>query len=369
MEVRLFRRSETSKLMESIDKLWAENHVLSRDEALLNHMFYGNPITQAVFGDENYGFLGVWIDGEIIGLLGLMVFELNVFGKQRYGFAPTNWIVSSEHRQTGAGIKLMHAMLSYKPSIVLNLGINPDVARLYKGMGGYKVISDVPRWIGVQDKDRTIELLLEGNGQPVRYYDKIRMVSTCSSYVVSEFFDNEKWDHFYAKWALNNVGFSRNSSFILWRYIQHPTFKYRVFTCEDNNGECKGLLIFRIETILDGKGQIGRIVEFIADEQDSAVQLANKVVEISEGNNLLFTDFYCFSSITAWGLEAAGFRRVIKSAVDTLVIPTRFKPLDLEITYMMAALYVSKDLQGKIATINDHTWYITKGDADQDRPN
>nr|WP_165972308.1 GNAT family N-acetyltransferase [Paenibacillus piri] len=336
---------------------------------MLNYMFYDHAVVQTIFGKDNYGFLGAWHEGEIIGILGLMAFDMNIYGKLKFGFAPTNWIVSPEHRHTGAGIELMRAMLNFNPSIVLNHGINANVARLYKGMGGYQVIPDVPRWIGVNDEERTTELLLEGNGQPIRYYDPIRSVATTSSYRVSEQFNADKWEDFYTKWARRNVGFSRNAVFISWRYINHPSFNYHIFTCENAEGEYKGLLILRKEQILDGKGHIGRIVEFIADDQDSAVQLANEVVKFSQQNELLFNDFYCFSSITAWGLEAVGFKRVIKSEADKLVLPTRFKPLDLEITHMMAAIYVAKELQGKIDSINDQTWYITKGDADQDRPN
>ncbi|SEU10008.1 GNAT family N-acetyltransferase [Paenibacillus sp. NFR01] len=369
MEIRLFKRSETSELMSALNDLWAKNHILSRDENLLNHMFYDHSVSQTVFGRDHYGFLGAWHEGEIIGIFGLMAFEFNVYGKQKMGFAPTNWIVPPEHRHTGAGIQLMRKMLEFDPAVVLNLGINANVARLYKGMGGYQVIPDVPRWIGIQDKDSTIKLLLEGNEKPVRYYDKIRSVEGNPTYKVFEQFDPEKWDVFYSKWAKANVGFSRNAAFLSWRYLNHPSFNYQVFTCENNDGQYKGLLVVRKETILDGKGSIGRIVEFIAEDQDSAIQLANEIVKFSEQNNLLFNDFYCFSSITSWGLEAVGFKRVMKNEADKLVLPTRFKPLDLEITHMMAAMYVSKELQGKIESINDQTWYITKGDADQDRPN
>lgn len=369
MEIRLFRQTETQVLMQALDRLWAKNHILSRDETLLQYMFSKHVVSKTVFGNENYGFLGAWLNGEVVGLFGLMAFELNVYGVSKFGFAPTNWIVAPEHRQSGAGIELMRAMLSYQPSVVLNLGINHNVARLYTGMGGYQVVQDVPRWIGVCDKERTIELLLEGDAQPLRYYDTIRRIETKSSLRVIERLDHERWDTFYKRWALKHVGFSRNSSFLSWRYEQHPTFRYRIFTVENQQGDYKGLLVIRIEPILDGQGTIGRVVECIAEDQDSAVQLANQLVTISEEHQLLFVDFYCFSSITSWGLEAVGCKRVFKNMSDKLVLPTRFKPLDLEITHMMAALYVSKELQGKIQSNNDQTWYITKGDADQDRPN
>ncbi|WP_126428711.1 GNAT family N-acetyltransferase [Brevibacillus marinus] len=370
MEVRLFRRDETKLLQQSIDDLWAKNHVLSRDERLLQHMFYDNPVSQRVFGDTHYGFLGAWQDGKPIGLFGLMAFDVNMKGAKSFGFAPTNWIVPPEYRHTGAGLLLMREMFKWSPSLVLNLGINPTVASLYGKMGGYQVLPDVPRWIGLVNKDKTAELLLNGDRRVLRYYEQIQPIRVQTPYRVVEEFDAEKWDAFYwSTFAKKSIGFSRDASFLTWRYLQHPTFHYRLFTCQDEQGDYKGLLVFRIESILQGQAKIGRIVESMINDQDSAICLANKVVELGNAHDLLFIDFYCFSSISSWGLESVGFKRVLKSDSDKLVVPTRFQPIDLEITYMMAAMYINRELRKKISLIEDQYWYVTKGDADQDRPN
>ncbi|MEJ8544090.1 hypothetical protein [Brevibacillus borstelensis] len=370
MEVRLFRRDETDLLQLSIDTLWAKNHVLSRDKQLLNYMFYDNPVSQEIFGEENYGFLGTWLDGRPIGLMGLMAFDLNVKGMKKFGFAPTNWIVPPEYRHTGAGLLLMREMFKWNPSVVLNLGITSNVARMYTGMGGYHVLPDVPRWIGLLQKRKTAEMLLNGDVKFLRFYQEITAVYNQTTYHVERRFDPERWNACYwATFAKRSIGFARGASFINWRYFQHPSFTYQLFTCMDDKGNYQGLMVLRIESILGGQAKIGRLVEFMANDQDSAICLANKVVEIGNENELLFIDFYCFSSISSWGLESVGFKRVLKSESDKLVVPTRFQPIDLETTHMMAALYVSKDVQKKISLIDDQAWYITKGDADQDRPN
>ena len=74
------------------------------------------------------------------------------------------------------------------------------------------------------------------------------------------------------------------------------------------------------------------------------------------------------SGVTAWGLEAVGFRR-IPETINKVLIPTRFQPVDLENFKIKAAIYVSEEAKKEINNLNDHQWYITKGDADQDRPN
>lgn len=368
MQIRLFRKEETAVLQSAIDRLWAKNHILSRDEQLLKYMFLHNPVNQSVIGSDDYGFVGAWHNDDVIGLFGLMYFNFNVKGQIKLGCTPTNWIVPPEYRQTGAGLAMMREMFRRNPAFVLNLGINQNVAQLYSRMGGYSVLPDMPRWIGIVNKELTTELLLLGDKSYLRYWNEIKPIRTNSNNRICFELDKEKWDQWYwSTFAKRSVGFVRDYSFILWRYIQHPSFNYKVILATDANGNYSGLMVIRIEEILNQTARIGRIVEFMANDQDSSVCLANYLVEF--GKELLFFDFYCFSSISSWGLETIGFKRVHKNDKDKLVVPTRFQPLDLEITYLMAAAYVSKDLLREINLIDDQMWYITKGDADQDRPN
>lgn len=371
LEVRLFRLDEIDQLQSAIHNLWAKNHILSRDLPLLKHMFYENPKHDEVFGNQNLSFLGAWYQGEIIGLLGLILSEVNVKGKNKIGLSLTNWIVSTEYRHTGAGLLLIREMLNYQPSLVLSLGINHVVSRIYSMMENYQIHNEVPRWIGLINKKDTCNLLLNKNMEFIRYYNEIEQVNNSdNNYKLNEGIDYEKWDAFYnEEFSKKYIGFSRNSSFIRWRYLNHPTFNYHLIGCFDLQNNYKGLIVYRIEKILDGQAKIGRIVEFIASDQDSAICLANYLVEIGGGNDLLFYDFYCYSSISSWGLEAVGFKRDYKNTNDNIVLPTRFQPIDLNVTDMMAAMYIGRDIQKDINLVTDQQWYITKSDADQDRPN
>lgn len=68
--------------MKAIDQIWKKGHILSRDQTLLDFMFYNNPMHEKYIGKENYGAIGVWEDGKIIGIGGLMLYEFNVNGKE-----------------------------------------------------------------------------------------------------------------------------------------------------------------------------------------------------------------------------------------------------------------------------------------------
>jgi GNAT superfamily N-acetyltransferase len=367
MEIRYFRRSETEQLKNAIHTVWSPNHILSRNDQLINYMFHENPAKNHWIESEHYSFLGVWVDSKIVGMLGVMPFEVNNKGLTRVGCSLTNWIVLPEYRSTGAGFALFHTVKEHNPEMILSLGINSTVGKLYRKMG-WSILQDVPRWVGIVNKRKTIEKMLDGNELPLRYWNELKTIQSYNDYQISHHIEEEPWDRFYKEFfAPKTIGFARNYQFIKWRYMNHPIFNYNIITCKDKNNNIKGMAIIRIESLLNDCEKIGRIVEFIAVDQDSSICLANAVAEMSQ--DLLFLDFYCFSSVSTWGLESIGFKRILESENDPVVVPTRFQPIDLTITNMMAAFSVQPDIKNKINLAEESCFYITKGDSDQDRPN
>lgn len=368
MDIRFFKVAEINRLQEGINDIWAKNHIFVKEKELLTYMFHENPAKSIFTNNEHFSFLGAWERESLIGILGILPFHLNVFGKKSIGCTLVNWAVLPEHRNSGAGLALINEVKKYHPTMILSLGINPKVEKLYKLLG-WNVLDETPRWIGIVNKKKTIELMLKGDHQPLRYWNELKRVQANRSYKVIEVneLDERKWDTFYwGKFAKQSVGFTRDSSFLSWRYFKHPFFTYHTFVCMDQNGDYKGLVVVRIETILTGE-KIGRIVEFISSDQDSAITLANALIGMKE--QLLFFDFFCFSNISTWGLEAVGFKRVLKSDTDKQVVPMRFQPLDFNHTSLMAAIYVEPKLIMEFPIQKNDLWYVTKGDSDQDRPN
>lgn len=367
MEIRFFKKVEKSILKKAIDTLWATNHILSRDEKLLDFMFSNYPNSALIAEEDELNFLGAWENGEVIGLLGVMPFTFNNKGKKGIACCLTNWIVNPEYRHLGAGLALINYVHSLKPDMILSLGVSLEGSKVYKLMR-WDIFEDVPRWIGLGDKNLAVKLLLKNDEKPVRYWNEIQRVNNNSTYTTLEVttLDNDQWNAFYWNgFAMESVGIARDASFLNWRYFKHPDFNYRVVVCKEDN-QYKGIAIVRFETILENQ-TIGRIVEFIACDQDSAVQLANAIISLEE--YVLFYDYYCFSNISSWGLETIGFKRIFKSENDQYVLPSRFQPMDYQNTSMLSAVYLSDKLKDKWNPLTDQVWYITKGDSDQDRPN
>lgn len=367
MEIRFFKKTEKTLLKTAINTLWAANHILSRDEKLLDFMFSNYPNSNLITDEDELNFLGAWENGEVIGLLGVMPFTFNNKGKKGMACCLTNWIVNPEYRHQGAGLALINYVHNLKPDMILSLGVSLEGSKVYKLMR-WDIVEDVPRWIGLGDKNSTVKLLLQHDEKPTRHWNEVQRVNTNSTYNISEItsLDDNQWNDFYWKvFAKGSVGIARDASFINWRYLQHPHFNYRVIVCKEGN-QYKGIAVVRFEKILENQ-TIGRIVEFISSDQDSSVQLANAVISLEE--RVLFYDYYCFSNISSWGLEAVGFKRILKSEDDQYVLPSRFQPIDYKNTSMLSAVYLPDKFKDKWNPLTDQVWYITKGDSDQDRPN
>jgi hypothetical protein len=374
MEIRLFRKDETAIFMKAIDEIWKKGHILSRDSALLDFMFYNNPMHEKYIGKENYGAIGIWEDGKIIGLGGLMLYEFNVNGKTELACNVTNSIVLEEYRKSMAGILLYEKPFNLFP-IFCSFGIGlsefamrvspPTITKDIVMQPIHKLI----RMIGIFNKKKTTEVLLEDNQYFLRNYDIVQKVPQYGKKTVNQDLEEDKWNSFYhTHIAPKTISVSRNYEFLNWRYINHPTFEYLVYTVQDHIGNYEGLFVARVERIVNDTAKILRIVEFISKNQDASITLANKIVEIGIENDILFADFYCTTDMFNFGLESVGFKKECTSEDDKLVLPARFQPVDLSVANLNALISFYGKKVRRLNLLNNNI-YFTKGDSDQDRPN
>ena len=246
------------------------------------------------------------------------------------------------------------------------IGISPIAYKIYQ-MLGWMVIADVPRWIAITRIKETIENLLPDDST-LPYLPRAIPCELKTSYRVQfDTLDEDKWDKFYhEQFAPMTIGTYRDYKFLKWRYMESPVLKYHFLTITDESETYCGLAVVRIESILNGQFMIGRILEFIAVKAEASVALANAVITFNR--DVLMWDFYCLSDITAFGLESIGFRK-LPFWLDKVMMPTRFQPVDYVHMKLNAAIWLSERAKKKLDTLNTCQWYITKGDADQDRAN
>lgn len=374
MEIRLFREDETDLYMKAIDEIWKKGHILSRDKALVDFMFYNNPMHEKYIGKENYGAIGIWEEGKIIGLGGLIVYEFNLSGKTELACNVTNSIVLEEYRNSLAGLLLYEKPFELYPFFCnFGIGLSKFSTRISPSTISKGIvrqpIQKLNRMVGIFNKKKTAEVLLEDNENYLRNYYMVRKVPQYGEKTVNQELDEDKWNRFYyTDIAPKTISVSRNYDFLNWRYLNHPTFKYLVYTVQDKLGCYEGLLVARVESIVNNTAKILRIVEFISKNQDASIALANKIVEIGTEEAVLFADFYCTTDMFNFGLESVGFKKEFASDDDKIVLPSRFHPVDLSVVNLNALISFHGKKIRSLSLLNNNI-YFTKGDSDQDRPN
>ena len=363
MEVRFFAKEEKELLLDSISKLWAENHIYVRKPEVLEHLTLHTPYRQEFCGEENYSFMGMWHENRVVGLYGLIPEKANILGQESLASTDTIWRIDGE---SGAnGFAFLQYIVENNIGFSVTLGLSWMAMAIYKGVGWY-TFNDLPRWVVICDLQSALHDLL-----PKETHNCIlplaKVVNTIENYQIKiNELKKESWDKFYyEQFAPKYIGIKRDYEFLHWRYIQSPILKYHVITIEDSLQNIHGLAVIRIESILNGQKKIGRILEFIALESLPSIELANAILRYD--NEVIMWDFYCLSSLTSYGLEMVGFKR-IPQWMDQIIMPTRFQPVDYEHMRINGAIYMSRKLKRKInPTIQQ--LYVTKGDADQDRAN
>ncbi len=374
MEIRLFRRDETDLYMKAIDEIWKKGHILSRDKALSDFMFYNNPTHERYIGKENYGAIGIWEDGKIIGLGGLMLFEFNLNGQTEVACNVTNSIVLEEYRSSMAGLLLYEKPFELYPFFCsFGIGLSKYAVRVTPATiskdSVTQPINKLDRMVGIFNHKKTTDVLLDGNESYLRNYGTVHKAQQYGNKTVRQELVENKWNNFYyTHIAPKTISITRNYEFLNWRYLNHPTFKYLVYTAQDQAGNYEGLCVARVESIVNNTAKILRIVEFISKNQDASIALANKIIELGTEEAVLFADFYCTTDMFNFGLESVGFMKEFTSDDDKIVLPSRFQPVDLSVVNLNACLSFYGKKVKRLNLLNNNI-YFTKGDSDQDRPN
>lgn len=180
----------------------------------------------------------------------------------------------------------------------------------------------------------------------IRLFQSLRRPTEVEIDLIEEV--NQFDDRFNELWERVSPGFpmttDRNSQFLNWRYIEHPTHDYQIFGFVDK-GELKGYIVLRL-TAEEGITR-GLIVDIVSVLDDPTVW-----------NSLLIKGIDYMSReradvITCWMFEHLPFYDALKtlSFVD--------RPSDLS---LLVSLYENKRERSYWA--DSKNWYFTMGDSD-----
>jgi len=370
------REAELPALMRFIGTHWRVGHILSRDETLLRWQFDPTLIKGRSLPGPSV--MLAWHRDEIVGMLGLTGFDLNAESLNVSGAWLSHWIAVPKYRRSNVAARLVLAVRDLGLEALAALGANDRAAKALVSLG-WELIPDLPRWVGVIDPGRAAALIAASDGAVAPDV----ATRLCQHHCVTDGVPTERievmswsaevataWDRYWREQlAPSFVGARRDSTYLRWRYAEHPRFRYELrIAREPLDGSALGVAVFRVEDVRERSERVLRVVEFLASREAEAT-LAWSVVQAGRDQGAAFADFYCSSARAARGLERVGFKRA-SAAAGTPAFPCRLQPLEGGHFKMMALLRLPDRLRGNVASlVETGRLYVTKSDGDQDRPN
>jgi Acetyltransferase (GNAT) domain len=374
IEFRYAGLGEYQKISRFLDTYWAKDHVYVRMPPLFDWTFRGS----SVWGRDEYCFALAEDKGEIVGILGGIPFVFNCLGDTSRAAWIVNYMVRPDYRRGATALRLLD-MFRGPFASVISFGNNPAVAPLYRGLGA-RILMEIPRHFMIlpDATGRFVNLLrttypdwprdrAEKLAQDFQITD---MPSTSVRFTTAlpANWGKNGWPQF----APKLVGAARDLDYLTWRYCSHPCFRYRAIIVEERDR--LGLLIWRLETIrrasahgIEDVDRIGRLVEFLPSSRNNAnALLAQFRHELAEASAFA-ADYYGYHGESRVWLQEAGFREV-GGHQDGPAIPSRFQPLESRGGNILSAVFVANQVPACSAD-RACSWYWTKSDSDQDRPN
>lgn len=334
-------------------RVYRASYILATCEPLLRWQFGGVASGQ---GDTCHVKLAL-LDGDVVGCLGYMPVEVTVAGRVLRGAWLANWMVEPDKRRLGLGPLLMREVTN-QFDVTLNLGPNQDARTVLTKMGWMEV-GPLPRYVHVLDRNAAARLTESGRlarpesgtvPDPSGTVD-VRAVKAFSPETTT------LWDRLAGTLG---TGTRRSAEYLNWRYIRHPVWAYRCFEAREG-ARLVGFAVYHVESVRDLPVKVGRLVELVGTS--SAIDaLIRATLLDARTQAVALMDFFCSSPVLAAPLRAHGF--LAGQDPPMAEVPMLFQPVDRRRTAMYFLAYL-----GKVPGASVDHWHVTKGDADQDRPN
>jgi GNAT superfamily N-acetyltransferase len=298
------------------------------------------------------------LEEEIVGCLGYVAVDVSVGGVRRRGAWVVNWLVDPELRQLGLGPLLMREV-SDRFDVTLNLGANDSAQTLLTRMG-WTNLGPLPRYVQLLDRDGAARLTESGRLHwPAEASARTSAPGGGSIVRVNGFRSDatDLWRD--CREIPTTAGACRSAAFLNWRYARHPVFQYRLFEWRRNEA-LVGLAVYRVESVRDQPVRIGRMTELIG-RPGTEDALLGAVAADAQGLGVAFLDFFCADARMHEAMTRNGF--VSGEALTRAGLPMLFQPVSRRSATPVLLAHVGD------TGASDFQWYVTTGDADQDRPN
>ena len=157
----------------------------------------------------------------------------------------------------------------------------------------------------------------------------------------------------------------RDVRFLEWRYRAHPLTEYILKSVLNEKGQTIGILAANAERVRDRGERVLRVCEWISDPSGDAVML-QAVLKLAQTHCAILIDFFSPSTLMGERLRGLGFLSIEELGGTT--VPRLFQPLELRDRLSINSGIFLED-EETFGPKDLASWYFTKGDGNQDRPN
>ncbi len=347
MNVRWAKSDEVPLLQAYLNVHWRKDHILARDEELFRWQ-YRKP-----GAGEDPGVLIAIAEGKILGMMGTISLPMQVSGERIPGSMMALWSVREQDRPKGVGLVLLRELIQQGHAWVGVLGANPATTLAICGRLGFQTLPKIPRYFRFYRED-----LLQPFGLTGKEWKISKPVGrNAPNWVAWSEISEERWDAFWESESEGTISVDKRSTYLRWRYLEHPRFQYEMRALMDERGFPQGLIVWRIEIASPLGIPVVRVVEWIGLKKTN--EMTEYLDEVGIKSGAAFADYYDTNPHLEGVLEKFGW---LEAGKVTEEIPSRFQPID----------HAGAPLNGAVLCRHSQRHLplvLTRSDGDQDRPN
>lgn len=302
-------------------------------------------------------------DGRIVGTFIVANHLFTANGEIRRGGWGHDWFTEAGHGPTGLKLLIpkLRSLWFYGGS-----GYGLQAQAVMRSLGMPSIWFEIERLIGIIDAAAATGLSVVRSEYTETFLRTIRVrpPSRAITALAVEAFDTDYdhvWDDVRPAFLLAT---HRTSRYMNWRYVDHPRFRYRRVVCHGSAGAV--YYVWREERIAGRDQLVCRLCEVIG-KPEAIVETFPSVFVLMCESGAVFVDFFCSNASINAALTAAGMASAVTR--PELDLPRLFQPLEGHISKSLDFGLFFPTGDGALGPFDYHQAYITKGDANQDRPN
>jgi len=335
LSIRPMEHGELQQLVDFLKVFWSESHIFVNHPKLFDWQYKGS---------DKYNAIVAVKDKRVTGFMGFIPQSHFDPKLPTFQIFLALW-VADEESGVSIGLRLFHKIINdYQPQFIGTLGINPKVIDFHKWqkftvspMNHHVIFSP---YVTQFDIAKMSDEIFVQEKSPQLNHDFLEIT-------------NEEL------LGLNSTplyGFQtpmKSDQFIIERYLEHPTYCYKVFALK-NSSELLSLSIIRL--IQNGDSVVLRFVDYVGSNE-SLTKLYPHLLNLLKQYGAEYIDLYSYG-IPLNLLESAGFQD--RSILEGVIVPNYFEPFVQE--------NVEIDCAFKLFNNDLPPVRLFKGDGDQDRP-